>query len=188
MTSQPQPWSCRQLQTRNIISICISVAAAVLITRVVIFSPSFSSELKYAAVDTHLIEIGHDLATEIEKLRQENKELKEKYANCNSGNDGHDDEAIVKELYDTLSPEKLLQLSTKFKSTYASAKPFPHIAIDDMFPTSILKKVIQEHPESSLENECIPGSMCFRHLPKTRSPVLTGKKGWGPTQEFCFHS
>jgi hypothetical protein len=127
MTSKPRQ-SGRQLQTRNIIFICVNVAAAVLITRVLIFSPSFSSELKSAAVDTHLLH--RDLATEIEKLRQENKELKEKYANCNSGN-------IVKELYDALSPEKLLQLSTKFKSAYASAKPFPHIAIDDVFPSSV---------------------------------------------------
>ncbi|KAL7514221.1 hypothetical protein ACHAXN_013248 [Cyclotella atomus] len=168
--------------TRSIIFICISAAAAVLITRVAIFSPSFSSELTSPATI--------DLAAEIEKLRQENNNLKEKYAKYTNGieeetnvkelleklrqenNDlrgkyakcinNNEEDGIVKELFDALSPEKLRQLSTKFKSTYASAQPFPHIAIDDIFPLSIIQKVIQEHPESSLKDGCIPGSMCFR--------------------------
>jgi hypothetical protein len=150
-----------------------------------IFSPSFSSELTSAAIETHWL--GQDLANEIEKLRQENKDLKEKYANCNSGNDGHNDEAIVKELYDTVSPEKLLQLSTKFNGTYASALPFPHITIDDLFPSSIIQKVIGEHPESILKDGCIPGTeRCFDSPEENKKSSINRDERMGTYTRVLF--
>jgi hypothetical protein len=71
-------------------------------------------------------------------------------------------ESIVEELYRLVSPERLAKLAHGYRDHYKNASPFPHIAIDNIFPNSILQKVIEEHPESDLgANGCLVGRHCF---------------------------
>ena len=92
----------------------------------------------------------------------------------------------MEELHHFVSPEKLKQLSTKYRETYAAALPFPHIAIDGIFPESILKKVIQEHPESILENNCIPGSICFNEAIQNKKSGIDSEERMGMYTRILF--
>ncbi|KAL3771438.1 hypothetical protein ACHAWO_009101 [Cyclotella atomus] len=168
----------------------ISAAAAVIIIEVLIlgiFSPSSSSEQASAAielVDARWLVRYQDRAAEIAKLQKEIRELKEKYAKCNNVND---EEAIVKELFDAVNPAKLLQLSTKFNGTYASAQPFPHIAIDDLFPSSIIEKIIGEHPESILKDGCIPGTeRCYDSPEENKKSSINTDERMGTYTRILF--
>ncbi len=98
-----------------------------------------------------------------------------------------DGESIVAELHRVVSPQKLKQLSTKYRKTYASAQPFPHIAIDDIFPVSILQRVIAEHPESSLGTDgCIPGSMCFKKSTQNKKSAVDNEEKMGTYTRILF--
>ncbi len=45
-----------------------------------------------------------------------------------------------------LNHEKLSDLATKYHEKYISAKPFPHIVIDDFLSSKILEKIVEEFP------------------------------------------
>jgi len=72
-------------------------------------------------------------------------------------------DTVVEELYRSISPQRLKKIAQTHRAHYANAIPFPHIAIDNIFPDSILQKVIDEHPESALDGKgCLKGQSCFR--------------------------
>eukprot|EP00581_Thalassiosira_minuscula_P017396 CAMPEP_0183731986 /NCGR_PEP_ID=MMETSP0737-20130205/37077_1 /TAXON_ID=385413 /ORGANISM="Thalassiosira miniscula, Strain CCMP1093" /LENGTH=367 /DNA_ID=CAMNT_0025964859 /DNA_START=247 /DNA_END=1347 /DNA_ORIENTATION=- len=72
-------------------------------------------------------------------------------------------ESAIEELYRTVSHEHLTRIASEHREHYKNASPFPHIALDNLFPDSLLQKIIAEHPESSLQpNGCVEhASACF---------------------------
>jgi len=53
--------------------------------------------------------------------------------------------------YLNFSNEELFSKANKFKETYTSAIPFPHIVLDDFFNEKILDLLIENFPKSSNE-------------------------------------
>ena len=53
------------------------------------------------------------------------------------------------ELHEKLSAESLLQLGKRHAADFANARPFPHIALDGIFPERYLKGLSEEFPEMS---------------------------------------
>ena len=75
------------------------------------------------------------------------------------------DISVIEELYQTVTAERLSKIAKEYKRTYAKAKPFPHIAIDNIFPERFLQAVLKEIPESDVVNGCVKTSTtCFQHL------------------------
>jgi hypothetical protein len=60
------------------------------------------------------------------------------------------------------------------KNMHASAMPFPHIAIDGIFPQSILQKVLEENPESGINNDdgCLDPKKCFLNKKEHKQEIL----------------
>lgn len=100
--------------------------------------------------------------------------------------DGED--SIIAELHRAVSPKKLNQLSSKYKQSYASAQPFPHVTIDDIFPNSILQKVNSEHPESIVGgNGCISGSTeCFQQAYENLKSAVDNEERMGTYTRILF--
>jgi hypothetical protein len=46
-----------------------------------------------------------------------------------------------------LEPDRLDYLANKYKHTYSSSRPFPHVIIDDFLPKSVLYNIIDEFPK-----------------------------------------
>lgn len=74
-------------------------------------------------------------------------------------NDGDaDDFSIIREMDQYMNRDRLRKLAVQHRQTYANSQPFPSKVFDDIFPTRILRKIAQEHPESALDiNGCLPG-------------------------------
>ena len=48
---------------------------------------------------------------------------------------------LISELYEVLTPQTLMELASQYKASHAAAQPFPHNAIDDIFPRRFLEEV-----------------------------------------------
>ena len=79
------------------------------------------------------------------------------------------DVSVIEELYQTVTAERLSKIAKQYKSQYAQASPFPHIAIDHIFPERFLQAVLKEMPESDVLNGCVSTSTaCFQHRSSTQ--------------------
>ncbi len=56
--------------------------------------------------------------------------------------------------YDFLNSEKLEQFASSHRESYSQAQPFPHIVIDNFFPETILKAILDEFPQSNQIDWC----------------------------------
>lgn len=45
-----------------------------------------------------------------------------------------------------LSPERLTPVAQELSESYATAEPFPHVVIDDLFPADVLRRVAESFP------------------------------------------
>jgi Rps23 Pro-64 3,4-dihydroxylase Tpa1-like proline 4-hydroxylase len=68
-----------------------------------------------------------------------------------------DDFDILREMDQHMNRDRLRKIASQHKQNYAHNRPFPSQVFDDIFPRRILLKIAQEHPESSLEDGCLPG-------------------------------
>jgi len=64
-------------------------------------------------------------------------------------------------LYAALPPGRLLRIAERYRAAYASAEPFPHLFIDDLFPKSVLQELHLELPETSADERGCATSVCF---------------------------
>eukprot|EP00584_Thalassiosira_punctigera_P009712 CAMPEP_0172528188 /NCGR_PEP_ID=MMETSP1067-20121228/2658_1 /TAXON_ID=265564 ORGANISM="Thalassiosira punctigera, Strain Tpunct2005C2" /NCGR_SAMPLE_ID=MMETSP1067 /ASSEMBLY_ACC=CAM_ASM_000444 /LENGTH=296 /DNA_ID=CAMNT_0013312061 /DNA_START=476 /DNA_END=1367 /DNA_ORIENTATION=+ len=69
--------------------------------------------------------------------------------------DEDDMEHLVKRLLEATSSERLSRIGKQYNEQYAANTPFPHIALDNVFPKSYLRKVLLEHPESDVEDAMV---------------------------------
>lgn len=70
----------------------------------------------------------------------------------------HDIVDPIQELIESMNINRLQKIAQQYKKQYQNAKPYPHLVLDDLFPKSILQKVIEEHPESMVQNDgCLQG-------------------------------
>jgi Rps23 Pro-64 3,4-dihydroxylase Tpa1-like proline 4-hydroxylase len=95
--------------------------------------------------------------------------------------------SIVEELMEAISPANLKRLSKRYKKEYASAMPFPHIAIDGIFPESILQKVLEENPENALnEDGCLDPEKCFLQKKQHKKSYTDDEKDMGIYTRLLF--
>jgi hypothetical protein len=84
------------------------------------------------------------------------------------------DVSIIEELYTTVTAERLSKIAKEYKRQYANAKPFPHIAIDHIFPQRFLEAVVKEMPEAEILNGCASTSThCFKDSSGTQQKKST---------------
>lgn len=97
-------------------------------------------------------------------------------------------ESILEELYRSVSPDRLVQLARTHRMHYKNASPFPHIAIDDIFPDSILQKVIEEHPESSMGKDgcLIERSICLKQATQNLKSAVQEEESMGMYTRVFF--
>lgn len=95
---------------------------------------------------------------------------------------------IVEELYRTVSSDRLKKLASTHHEHYKQASPFPHIAIDNIFSDSLLQKVIEEHPESSLGIDgCLIESLsCFNQTTQKLKSAVTKEELMGTYTRVFF--
>lgn len=97
------------------------------------------------------------------------------------------EETIVEELYRSVSHARLANIARTHREHYKTASPFPHIAIDNLFPDSILQKVIKEHPESSLGgNGCLKGQTCFHEATQNKKSGIDKEEQMGTYTRILF--
>ena len=84
------------------------------------------------------------------------------------------DVSVIEELYTTVTAERLSKIAKEYKRQYANSKPFPHIAIDHIFPQRFLEAVLKEIPEAEILNGCASTStQCFKSLSGTQQKKST---------------
>jgi len=77
--------------------------------------------------------------------------------------DYHNYGRAVAELAEALSPDRLKKLANDYRQAYASADPFPHVMIDNMFPESTLRLLSKELPEETkIGSKCwVKAGQCY---------------------------
>jgi len=89
------------------------------------------------------------------------------------------DARAIADLFSQVSPAHLKEVAFKYREEYSEAKPFPHIAIDNIFPDSILERVMQENPESLLTKGCLSEDRCFRGEEENLKSFITDEEMMG---------
>jgi hypothetical protein len=65
---------------------------------------------------------------------------------------------LIEELLEATSEKRLMAIAKQYKAQYAAAKPFPHVALDGIFPERLLQILLEEVPEA---NGCYDITKCF---------------------------
>src|SRR5579864_4955958 len=97
--------------------------------------------------------------------------------------------ADVIRLIDTLQPDpgRLLKLAASLSGKFRSAKPFPHIAIDGLFPEEVVRDVVAETPpiESQLWRAWGTGATADLECPSPLNRAISEEALMGPlTRSF----
>ena len=93
----------------------------------------------------------------------------------------------IDELYHTVTAERLHGIAQKHRNHYDSATPFPHIALDNLFPDAIIQEVIREHPESSVASDgCVQGVQCFKSSTQNLKSAITQEAKMGMHTRVLF--
>ena len=86
----------------------------------------------------------------------------------------------IAELYEKVTPSRLQKLAQDNVLAYGTAMPFPHIAIDGLFPESLLKIVSEELPESR-----VPGGS-FRNARENLKSAIMREGNMGMHTRILF--
>jgi Rps23 Pro-64 3,4-dihydroxylase Tpa1-like proline 4-hydroxylase len=71
---------------------------------------------------------------------------------------GDDSFDIIKEMDEFMDRERLKKIAADARKAYKTARPFPNHVFDGIFPERMLRKVMEENPETLLVDGCLPGS------------------------------
>jgi len=99
------------------------------------------------------------------------------------------DPSVIEELYNALSATRLQRIADQYQEAYASASPFPHIAIDGIFPDRILQQVVQENPESLVDGSsgCIKSAQsCFHESVQNGKSAIEDEELMGLYTRILF--
>ena len=77
--------------------------------------------------------------------------------------------------------DKLDRIAAQGRSSYASAKPFPHIVLDNLFPDELLNAVIADLPEGER-------NWTRYDNPNERKSVFSDVNAFGPAAETFAHA
>ena len=101
--------------------------------------------------------------------------------------------SMLDELMEALSSERLTRIAETYKNDYAKNPPFPHIAIDGIFPDSVLQELLRENPESWVDPEtrCIRDdrARCVKFhktIDAKGKSLMTNEDGLGPITTIVF--
>ncbi|KAL7559904.1 hypothetical protein ACA910_007272 [Epithemia clementina (nom. ined.)] len=104
----------------------------------------------------------------------------------------HDDDiSILNELFAAIRSERLSAIAKKYKKEYGQNLPFPHIAVDGIFPERFLKLVLEENPESLVQSDsgCVDlkGEPCFRgSQTESKKSAIEHEDSMGPYTKILF--
>lgn len=97
------------------------------------------------------------------------------------------DASVIAELYHAISEERLTKIATQYKAEYAAATPFPHIAIDNIFPVRFLEQVINENPESLTKDGCLKSAkVCFQESTQRKKSAVEREDMMGVHTKILF--
>ena len=98
-------------------------------------------------------------------------------------------EVLITDLFEATSSERLADIANEYSEQYATNSPFPHIAIDNIFPIEYLYKVKEEHPESDAKRiydsgDCkslttTTGANCKHDKTTTRKSAINSESDMG---------
>jgi hypothetical protein len=97
------------------------------------------------------------------------------------------DVSLIEELYQTVTAERLSKIAKEYKQLYKDAEPFPHIAIDGIFPQRLLEAVVAEMPESEIINGCLGhAERCFAHAWENKKSTVMNESLMGIYTRILF--
>lgn len=91
-----------------------------------------------------------------------------------------EEDRIALELF-TMTYEYLIQFGFAYKQQYRDATPFPHVAIDDLFPKKFLDKVVEELPEGMIMDDgCLDKNRCRVNEEENKKSFIREEDMMGP--------
>lgn len=96
--------------------------------------------------------------------------------------------SVIQELFAAVSAERLKSISDKYKQEYSMASPFPHIAIDGIFPEAILQEVMKENPESQVFSGCLHNAKktCYENIHQNKKSYIEHEDLMGVYTRILF--
>ena len=88
---------------------------------------------------------------------------------------------IIPAAYESISPERLFPIADKLQETFKSGEPFPHVVIDGLFPTELLRNVAMELPDFAMpaEQQCPDNFQCHENEGTSRKLASESEHEWG---------
>jgi Rps23 Pro-64 3,4-dihydroxylase Tpa1-like proline 4-hydroxylase len=97
------------------------------------------------------------------------------------------DLSVIEELFQAISSERLSKIAKQYKNEYAHNLPFPHIAIDNIFPKRFLEFVLEENPETVALNGCVGASKeCFQETVQNKKSAIEHEDLMGVYTKILF--
>ncbi len=88
---------------------------------------------------------------------------------------------VIEELYEVVNAERLSKIAKDHREAYAQAVPFPHIAIDGIFPRRFLEAVSSELPEKLTkdQNGCYDPKKCVHDRRQNKKSHVDDENNMG---------
>ena len=95
---------------------------------------------------------------------------------------------IIPAAYESISPERLFPIADKLQETFKSGEPFPHVVIDGLFPTELLRNVAMELPDFAMpaEQQCPDNFQCHENEGTSRKLASESEHEWGGSTRFTY--
>lgn len=96
--------------------------------------------------------------------------------------------SVIEELFAAVSAERLKSISDQYKQQYSMGAPYPHIAIDGIFPDSILQQVLKENPESEVLSGCLHNAhkTCYQNFEQNKKSYIDHEDLMGVYTRILF--
>lgn len=109
------------------------------------------------------------------------------YVSSSSSGSQHDDTLqAIQDLHVALSKERLQKIAYDYSSVYRKNLPFPHVAIDGIFPESFLKLVLQELAEPGKDGCIDQSSSCFKAASQQMKSSIDEEEKMGMFTRMLF--
>jgi Rps23 Pro-64 3,4-dihydroxylase Tpa1-like proline 4-hydroxylase len=97
------------------------------------------------------------------------------------------DVSLIEELYQTVTADHLSKIAKKYKKLYKHAEPFPHIAIDGIFPQRLLDAIVAEMPEHEIIDGCLRNAdRCFESAKQNKKSSIKDESQMGMYTRILF--
>jgi hypothetical protein len=95
--------------------------------------------------------------------------------------------SLIEELYQTVTAERLSKIAKEYKQLYKNAGPFPHIAIDGIFPLRFLEAVVAETDHELGEDGCLAhAESCYKAAKQNKKSAIMNESNMGIYTRILF--